>query len=62
MAFPPLSVTVPIVAVPFLKTTVPVGAGFPGKLAATVVVKVTDCPTLGTLLLLVNTTRVPPWL
>ena len=41
---PALSVLVASVAAPSMKTTVPVGVPAPGETAATVAVKVTDCP------------------
>ena len=41
----PFSVPVPSVVVPSLNVTVPVGVPEPGEAAATVAVKVTDCPT-----------------
>jgi len=48
VATPPLKVPVPRVVAPSLKVTVPVGVPEPGEAAATVAVKVTDCPkTLG---------------
>ena len=43
-AFPLLSVAVPNKVAPFLNVTVPVGVPVPGATAATVAVKVTDCP------------------
>ncbi len=44
VATPALSVPVPNVAAPSLKVTVPLGVPLPGATAATVAVKVTDCP------------------
>ena len=44
VATPPLSVPVPRVTPPSLKVTVPVGVPLAGAVAATVAVKVTDCP------------------
>jgi hypothetical protein len=48
VAWPPLSVPVPIIVAPSKKDTVPVGVPAPGALAVTDAVNVTDCPkTLG---------------
>jgi hypothetical protein len=44
VATPPVSVPVPMTAAPSRKFTVPVGVPAPGLTAATVAVKVTDCP------------------
>ena len=44
MAVPLLSVAVPNLVEPSMKSTFPVGTPAPGKDAATVAVKVTDCP------------------
>ena len=41
VALPPLSVPVPMVEVPFIKVTLPVGVPLPGDTALTVAVKVT---------------------
>ena len=43
VAWPELSVFVPIGVPPSLKITVPVGVPVPGAVAVTVAVKVTDC-------------------
>ena len=44
VAWPELSVFVPIGVAPSLKVTVPVGVPVPGAVAITVAVKVTACP------------------
>ena len=43
VAFPPTRVPVPMIAVPFINVTVPVGVPLPGATATTVAVKATDC-------------------
>ena len=59
-AFPPVRVTVPSVADPFLKVTVPLGVPLPAMLAESVAVNVTDCPAMGFALLDVSLMDVPP--
>ena len=44
VAVPDVRVPVPMMVEPFLKVTVPVALPAPGAVAATVAVKVTDCP------------------
>jgi len=62
VATPPLKVPVPRVVAPSLKVTVPVGVPEPGETAATVAVKVTDCPTTLGFALDVRVVMLPAWL
>jgi hypothetical protein len=46
VAFPPVSVAVPTVVAPFFNVTIPVGVPLPGATVTTVIVKVTDLPSV----------------
>ena len=46
VAIPLASVTVPTVVAPFLNVTVPVGVALPGATVTTLIVKVTDLPSV----------------
>jgi hypothetical protein len=46
VAFPLASVAVPTVVAPFFNVTVPVGVPLPGATVTTVIVKVTDLPSV----------------